>query len=207
MRALVRRTVPFPVRRALWRVRRNVPRVAQPLSLVISGANPPERPILVIGCPRSGTTVLLDAMQRSVEVRSIHNEGHILWQPHHHPRDRGWDSDRLGAADISEREREYIYLALRMFVRGRRFVDKTPENCLRIPYLLELFPDASFVFLHRHPAGVVPKVLDFGLAKPFHRQLGIEKPTNSSAGLLIGTLDYMAPEQVAGDEVSPDWDV
>jgi len=53
----------------------------------------------------------------------------------------------------------------------------------------------------------VPKVLDFGLAKPFHRQLGIEKPTNSSAGLLIGTLDYMAPEQVAGDEVSPDWDV
>jgi hypothetical protein len=63
------------------------------------------------------------------------------------------------------------------------------------------------IFLHRHPAGVVPKVLDFGLAKPFHRQLGIEQPTNSSAGLLIGTLDYMAPEQVAGDEVSPDWDV
>ena len=25
-------------------------------------------------------------------------------------------------------------------------VEKTPENCLRVPYLLDLFPDARFVF-------------------------------------------------------------
>jgi len=63
------------------------------------------------------------------------------------------------------------------------------------------------IFLHRHPTGLVPKVLDFGLAKPVTARLGIERNTNSSAGLLIGTLDYMAPEQVAGDDVTPDWDV
>jgi Sulfotransferase family len=157
--------LPFTARRAVWRVRRSVPRVAQPLSKIVS-AKPPERPILVIGCPRSGTTVLLDVLLRSSQVRSIHNEGHILWQPHHHPRDRGWDSDRLGAEDVGEREREYVYLAIRMFVRGRRFVDKTPENCLRIPYLLELFPDASFVFVRRRPADNVSSLIEGWRARP-----------------------------------------
>jgi Sulfotransferase family len=154
------------MRRAVWRVRRNVPRIAQPLSLLVSRPEPPKRPILVIGCPRSGTTALLELLLRSDQVRSIHNEGHILWQPHHHPRDRAWESDRLGAEDVSRREREYIYVALRMFVRGRRFVDKTPENCLRIPYLLELFPDASFIFLRRHPADNVSSLMEGWRARP-----------------------------------------
>jgi LPS sulfotransferase NodH len=166
VRELVRRVVPFGVRRTVWRARRNVPRIAQPLSVVASRARPPERPILILGCPRSGTTVLLEALLRSARLRSIHNEGHILWQRHHHPEDRGWDSGRLGAEDVSKREREYIYLAIRLFVRGRRFADKTPENCLRIPYLQELFPDASFVFLRRRAADNVSSLIEGWRARP-----------------------------------------
>jgi hypothetical protein len=165
MKALARRVLPFEVRRAIWRARRSVPRIAQPLSLVVS-AEPPRRPILVIGCPRSGTTALLKLLLRSAQVRSIHNEGHILWQPHHHPAARGWDSDRLGAQDVGERERRYVYLAIRLFVRGRRFVDKTPESCFRIPYLLELFPDASFVFIRRRPADNVSSLMEGWRARP-----------------------------------------
>jgi uncharacterized membrane protein YjfL (UPF0719 family) len=63
------------------------------------------------------------------------------------------------------------------------------------------------IFLQRHPDGVVPKVLDFGLAKAFNARLTLERATGSSAGLLVGTLDYMAPEQVAGDDVDPGWDL
>ncbi len=166
VKRLIRRIVPFPVRRAIWRVRRNVPRVAQPLSLAVPRAEPPRRPILVIGCPRSGTSALLQVLLQSPELRSIHNEGHILWDPHHHPRDRGWDSDALGREDVSERERAYIYLAVRMWVRDRRFVDKTAENCLRIPYLQELFPDASFVFLRRRAADTVNSLMEAWRARP-----------------------------------------
>ena len=166
MKELVRRILPFGIRRAFWRVRRNVPRVAQPLSLVLPRAPAPVRPILVVGCPRSGTSALLDVLLRSPELRSIHSEGHILWDAYHHPRDRGWDSDALGAEDVTERERAYIYLAVRMFVRGRRFVDKTAENSLRIPYLQELFPEASFVFLRRRAADTVSSLMEAWRARP-----------------------------------------
>jgi serine/threonine-protein kinase len=63
------------------------------------------------------------------------------------------------------------------------------------------------IFLQRHEGAVVPKVLDFGLAKAFGPQWESDQTHGTSAGLLVGTLDYMAPEQAAGDIVSPAWDV
>ncbi|HUE85434.1 MAG TPA: protein kinase [Vicinamibacterales bacterium] len=65
------------------------------------------------------------------------------------------------------------------------------------------------IFLLRHASGVVPKVLDFGLAKTFDVRPSFQRSTGAgtSAGLLVGTLEYMAPEQVAGDDVNPAWDL
>jgi len=63
------------------------------------------------------------------------------------------------------------------------------------------------IFLQRHDAAAVPKVLDFGLAKAFGPHWPPGQGRSTSAGLLVGTLEYMAPEQAAGDLVSPAWDV
>ncbi len=143
-----------------------MPRVARPVSRVLPAFPPPERPILVIGCPRSGTTMLLQGLLRSARLRSVQSEGHILWDEFHDIRDRDWESDGLDARDLSEREREYVYRAIRLFVRNRRFVDKTPPNCLRIPYLDALFPDASYVFLRRRAADNVNSLIEAWRARP-----------------------------------------
>jgi hypothetical protein len=96
----------------------------------------------------------------------VQSEGHVLWDEFHHPRDRDWDSDALAADDVTLREREYVYLAIRLATRGRRFVDKTPESCLRVPYLDALFPDATFVFLRRRAADNVNSLLEAWRARP-----------------------------------------
>ena len=120
----------------------------------------------MLGCPRSGTTVLLQALLRCPGLRSVQSEGHILWDEFHHPSERGWDSDALTAADLTAREREYVYAAARLWTRGSRFVDKTPESCLRVPYLDALFPDASFVFLRRRAADNVSSLMEAWRARP-----------------------------------------
>jgi Sulfotransferase family len=96
----------------------------------------------------------------------VQSEGHILWDEFHHPRDRSWSSDALGPDDVTDRERRYVYCAIRLVVRGRRFVDKTPESCLRIGYLDALFPDPTFVFLRRRAAPNIASLVEAWKARP-----------------------------------------
>jgi serine/threonine-protein kinase len=65
------------------------------------------------------------------------------------------------------------------------------------------------IFLQTLAGGFVPKVLDFGVAKALHQgevATGSAAP-GTAAGMLVGTIEYMAPEQVAGDDVTRSWDV
>jgi hypothetical protein len=140
--------------------------VARPLSRILPAFDPPARAVFVLGCPRSGTSVVLQSLLRSPALRSVQSEGHILWDEFHHPRDSGWGSDALSATDVGDREREYVHCAIRLFARGRRFVDKTPENSLRAPYLDALFPDATFVFLRRRAADNVSSLIEGWRARP-----------------------------------------
>jgi hypothetical protein len=110
--------------------------------------------------------VLFEGLLRSPELHSVQSEGHILWDEYHHPRERGWDSDALGAEDTTARERAYVYCAVRLVVRRRRFVDKTPESCLRVDYLDALFPDATFVFLRRRAAPNIASLVEAWKARP-----------------------------------------
>jgi LPS sulfotransferase NodH len=163
--AAVRTTRLWGVRRRIWRIRRSAPRLARPVSRVLPSA-PPPRPVLVLGCPRSGTTVLSQSLLQSPALRSVHSEGHILWDEFHHPSRRGWDSDALGADDLTDRERAYVYTAIRLWTRGARFADKTPESCLRVPYLDALFPDATFVCVRRRAADTVSSLMEGWRARP-----------------------------------------
>ena len=101
-------------------------------------------------------------------------------------------SGALGAPETLQVLRGVCAALSAAHARGLVHRDLKPEN----------------IFLQRHPNGVVPKVLDFGLAKAFEIAGRLNSTVaGTTAGLLVGTLEYMAPEQVAGDDVSPGWDV
>jgi hypothetical protein len=69
----------------------------------------------------------------------------------------------------------------------------------------DLKPDN--VFLTREE---VPKVLDFGIAKFVRSTPGATALTATAltaAGVVLGTVAYMSPEQIRGGEPSPSWDI
>jgi hypothetical protein len=59
----------------------------------------------------------------------------------------------------------------------------------------------SNVFLHyaKADAEECVKVIDFGIAKLTDERPGVDSPTLTMAGRLVGTPEYMAPERVNGD--------
>jgi hypothetical protein len=150
---------------------------------VLPSFRAPAEPVFVLGCPRSGTSLLLEGLLAGGGLRSVQSEGHILWDEFHHPRDHGWGSDALAAADVSVREREYVYAAISLLTRRRRFVDKTPENCLRVPYLDELFPDARYVFLRRRAADNVSSLMEAWRARPRFVKYRLPEPLEGIAPL------------------------
>jgi hypothetical protein len=49
----------------------------------------------------------------------------------------------------------FLFQKLTVKKNGRRLLLKSPFNTGRIPVLLELYPDAKFIFIHRHPYQVM----------------------------------------------------
>lgn len=62
------------------------------------------------------------------------------------------------------------------------------------------------IFLVRGDSPEVAKVLDFGIAKFLPRASG-QATADTGTGMLVGTLQYMSPEQLRGDAATPAWDL
>jgi hypothetical protein len=108
-----------------------------------------EKPVFIVGCSRSGTTVVYKVLSRAKGLASLQKESHEFWNSLHPPEERNWDSHELGAGDVSERDRIEVSRYFFKHLGSRRFVDKANQNCFRIPYLYELYPDAVFLYVKR----------------------------------------------------------
>jgi eukaryotic-like serine/threonine-protein kinase len=62
------------------------------------------------------------------------------------------------------------------------------------------------VFLARSDGGESPKVLDFGIAKALSGSYS-HVDHQTTMGVVLGTRQYMAPEQLRGESPDPSWDV
>lgn len=109
-----------------------------------------DRPIFVIGAPRSGTSLLFSILRSSSRVAHWPGEAHEVWEARYHPALRGWESNALSAADVEDDAATSIRRSFFLVTGGRkRLIDKTPRNSLRVPFVDAIFPDARYVFLRR----------------------------------------------------------
>jgi Sulfotransferase family/Aspartyl/Asparaginyl beta-hydroxylase len=123
-----------------------------------------DRPIVILSAPRAGSTLLFETLAQAAGIYTIGGESHQLIESIAALRPgRGIvNSNRLTRGDATTA----IVAELRQRFAGRihdrdqqppgsgasvRLLEKTPKNALRVPFLLEVFPDAQFVFLQREP--------------------------------------------------------
>src|SRR5262249_62031038 len=57
-------------------------------------------PVIVLGAPRSGTSMLFETLARSSQLWSLTDESHEVLEGPYHPRLRGWESNVLAAEDL-----------------------------------------------------------------------------------------------------------
>ena len=131
-----------------------------------------DRPVFIVSPPRSGSTMLFEALARARDVFTIGGESHRVIEsiPGLHPAARGWGSNRL---DVTHASPDTVNALRRAFVaelrdrEGRRptgasarLLEKTPKNALRVPFLAAAFPDATFVSLYRDPRETLSSMIE-----------------------------------------------
>jgi hypothetical protein len=124
------------------------------------------RPIIVLAAPRSGSTLLFETLAQLPGIWTIGGESHQLIEGIRelNPLYGEVDSNRLGVEQASD----WIVALLRKRFAARlqnrdrhrldseeacpvRFLEKTPKNALRQPFLETVFPGALYIFLYRDP--------------------------------------------------------
>jgi hypothetical protein len=63
------------------------------------------------------------------------------------------------------------------------------------------------IFLTEGDGQPIPKILDFGIAKPLSTMRDPLTRPSTDPTAVVGTIEYMAPEQCRGERVSPAWDL
>jgi hypothetical protein len=116
-----------------------------------------ERPIIILGAARSGTTLLGDIVGKHPSVAYWVEPKHV-WRHGHAYRSH----DVLSAADATPRLTRYIRRQFGSFVSRagkERFAEKTPSNCFRLPFIRRVLPDAQVVHLLRDGRAAVASAM------------------------------------------------
>ena len=126
---------------------------------------PAERPVIVVGCSRAGTTLVYKTLSESDELGSLQRETHDWWMGLHPLAEKNWDTHALDAGDASAADRDTVSRYFYSWTGRPRWVDKNNQNGLCVPYLHALFPDAVFVYVKRSPGDNLNSLIE-GWRKP-----------------------------------------
>jgi len=124
-----------------------------------------DRPVIILAAPRSGSTLLFETLSEAPGAWTIGGESHQIIEGVQalNPNFGNVDSNRLTAEHANDKITQFMRSRFARFLRDRdgreffrhrdieqlRFIEKTPKNSLRLPFLDKVFPDALYVFLFR----------------------------------------------------------
>lgn len=116
-----------------------------------------KKPIILLGCARSGTTLVGKILQQHPDV-AYWVEPRPIWMHGNAYRSH----DELSRNDLSPWIAEYIDQRFSEFIRKSkksRFAEKTPSNCLRIPFIHAIYPDCRIIHIIRDGRTVIRSIL------------------------------------------------
>ena len=138
-----------------------------------------DRPLIILSAPRSGSTLLYELLTRAPGVWSLGGESHGVIEELGglDPMDGRVRSNRLTEVDadgetvatlrsgflLGARDASGVrYLDCSPAARPAtmRFIEKTPKNMLRIPFMRAVFPGARFVLLLREPREALSSMIE-----------------------------------------------
>ena len=126
---------------------------------LLPAAPRPERPIFILGSPRSGTTMLFQLLDRSRSVASLGYGSQFIWEMYRRREIAVGQSHAAGPDDITDRERRVVSWAIDRVAGNMPYLDKFPRMVLRAEYLAALYPDARFVSIVRDGRSVVSSLI------------------------------------------------
>ena len=135
-----------------------------------------DRPVIVLAAPRSGSTLLFETLAEAPDLWTVGGESHQFIEGLRRLSPMGGyvDSNRLDSANSNERIIQALRQRFARFLRDRdgreyfhnqhirslRFLEKTPKNALRQPFLDKVFPGAFYVFLFRDPRPNISSMME-----------------------------------------------
>jgi hypothetical protein len=137
-----------------------------------------DRPIFIVAAPRSGSTLLFETFALNRELWSLGDESHKHFESilPLRPNEKN-PSNRLTAdmatsdvvetlmnsfaADLVDSDsNKFTQLSPLSRPNEVRFLEKTPKNALRIPFIIKAFPGARFIFLFRDAKQNISSLLE-----------------------------------------------
>lgn len=87
-------------------------------------------PILVIGAPRSGTSLLQKIVRESPGIWSLPSEGNEIWDEWCHPKLKDWASEAMVAKDLTPEARGKIWSRFEKETRSHRIWKMVPDEAI-----------------------------------------------------------------------------
>lgn len=154
-----------------------------------------DTPVLLMSCPRSGSTLLFETLVQAPGIYSTGRESHWLEGiPGLSPAERGWSSNRLTAEDAIPERVEKLAETFYRNLRDRdgvapegpvRLLEKTPKNALRVPFFDAALLRPTFVYLYRDVRATMASMIEAWASGHFRTYPGLPGWTGPVWSMLL----------------------